>query len=1023
MLPPVAENSSAASDAPAGRRRLTTSRIVFVIIAAAAPMAAMVGNTPLALLYGNGPGLPAAYLIAAVVLLCFSIGYAAIGRRVVNTGAFYTYVARGLGKPAGVGAAYLAVVSYTALTIGLAGAFGYFTQQVLADPTVGVDMPWQLPSAVAIIIVAVFGYRSADLSAKVLGVLMLAEFAVLIVFDLGVLFHKGIHSLPPQSFAAHNVFTGSIGIGLMFAFTSFVGFESGALYGEETARPEKSVPKATYIAVGAIGLFYLLTTWFTVGAIGAGQTKATAAALPHKDLGLLLFNQAETYVGKGLSDVMGILLCTSLLASMLAVHNASSRYLFALGRERVLPGDLGRYHGIHMSPHVGSLAISAVTVAAIVGFSFAGQDPYTTVAASMVGLSTLGVVLLQVLAAASIVVFFRRRGERDIARTLIFPTIGAIGLAVAFVLAMKYFPTLVDTHSPVITRLPWILIAVVVIGVIAGLVMKRRSPAVYARLAQSVLRARPRTLPRPESFGRYCLIGAGPAGLVMARALRAEGIEFDWFEKSADVGGIWNADAAGSPMYDTAHFISSRYMSGFVGYPMPPDLPDYPSWRQVRAYIRDFADTHRLTPLITFNTAVTAAAPTGDGEWDVTVSTGETRRYAGVIAAPGVNWSPNVPRWPGQDTFRGEVRHAVTYSSPEEFEGKRVLVVGAGNSGVDIACDAALFADAAFLSVRRGYRFIPKHIAGVPTDALLSGTVMPPRGVTIPTDHAKYLDGITGDLTRYGLPRPDHELLASHPILNTQVLHHLAHGDLAARADVAAFDEHGVIFTDGRREDVDLVLLATGYNYSLPFLADDLLPWRDGRPSLYLNIFSRTQPGLAVLGFVEFADAAYARFEEMAHLVILDITLRELGGPLAARWSAAKASDHPDLRGGKVYVDSPRHASYVDAETYQAVLADVRDRYGLGEPVASSTPAGPSPSASGSGSGPGSQSGSERVRSRVRGRVRGRAPNRVRSRVRSPGEEPTPRWRPSARPPGRADPPRQLDGAYPSDHAEPANAA
>jgi cation diffusion facilitator CzcD-associated flavoprotein CzcO/amino acid transporter len=934
MLPRVASNSSVANDAPADRRRLTTSRIVFVIIAAAAPMAAMVGNTPLALLYGNGPGLPAAYLIAAVVLLCFCVGYAAMGRRVVNTGAFYTYVARGLGKPAGVGAAYLAVVSYTALTIGLAGAFGYFVNQVLADPTVGINLPWEWPAAIAIVLVAILGYRSADLSAKILGVLMVLEFAVLIVFDLAVLFTKGIHALPAESFAPHNIFTGSIGIGLMFAFTSFVGFESGALYGEETARPEKSVPRATYIAVASIGVFYLLTTWFTVGAIGPDKTTSTAEALLPKDLGKLLFNQATTYAGTWLTDIMGVLLCTSVLASMLAVHNASSRYLFALGRERVLPGGLGRYHGRHLSPHVGSLTISCVTAAVIASFAIGGLDPYLTLAASMVGLSTLGVVLLQVLAAASIVAFFRKRGERDYWRTLIFPVIGAVGLAIAFVLAFKYFPTLVQTKNQVITRLPWLLLAVVVIGLIAGFVMKRTRPAVYGQLAQSVLRARPRTLPRPETYGRYCLIGAGPAGLVMARALRSEGIPFDWYEKAPAVGGIWNPDTTGSPMYESAHFISSRYMSGFVGYPMPSSLPDYPSWRQVRDYIHAFADDSGLTPLVTLNTAVTAAVPVGDGSWNVTLSTGATHHYAGVIAAPGVNWNPNLPAWPGADLFTGEIRHSVTYSSPEEFRGKRVLVVGAGNSGVDIACDAATTADAAFLSVRRGYRFVPKHIAGVPTDALLAGKLMPPQGVTIPTDHTKFLDGMTGDLTRYGLPKPDHDLLASHPILNTQVLHHLAHGDLAARADVAAFDESGVIFADGRREDVDVVLLATGYTYALPFLDESLLTWRGGRPSLYLNIFDRAHPGLAVLGFVEFADAAYARFEEMAHLIVLDIVLRSVGGPLADRWAQAKATDDPDLRGGKVYVDSPRHANYVDAETYQAVLADVRDRYGFGEPVA-----------------------------------------------------------------------------------------
>jgi amino acid transporter len=914
------------------RRSLSTRHVVFVVIAAAAPMAAMVGNVPVAFLYGNGPGLPAAFALAGAALLCFCVGYAAMSRRVVNTGAFYTYVARGIGKPPAVGAAYLAVLSYTALTIGLAGAFGYFIQ-LASDNAIS----WEIPSGIAIALVGVLGYRSADLSAKVLGVLMLLEFAVLIVFDATVGFHKGAGALPLAALSPHNIFSGSIGIALMFAFTSFVGFESGALYGEETANPERSIPKATYIAVSAVGIFYFLTTWFAVGSFGVDNTHAAAAAAkaastPGNDkLGNLIIDQGTKYGGSLFGSVMGLLLLTSVLASMLAVHNASSRYLFALGRERVLPGGLGRYHGRFLSPHVGSLTVTAITTVVVGAFAIGGLDPYLNLATSMIGLSTLGVVLLQVLAGVSIVAFFRRRGERDYWRTLIFPTIGAIALGTAFVLAVLNFKTLVNSDNPAVDDVPWLLPVALVAGLITAWFLKRRHPGVYSKIAQSTLRSRPRTLPTPAVWTRrYCVIGAGPAGLVAARALRAQGIPFDWYERSDDVGGIWNADAPGSPIYHSAHFISSRYQSGFVGHPMPDDYPDYPSWRQVRSYIGTFADTEGLRPLITFGTSVTSAVPVADG-WDVTLSDGTTHRYAGVIAAPGVNWHPSIPSYPGQDTFTGDIRHSSTYTDPAEFAGKRVLVVGGGNSGVDIACDAARSADAAWLSVRRGYRYIPKHIAGVPTDALLAGKVDPPHGVSLPTDQQAFLDALVGDLTRYGLPKPDHELLASHPILNTQVLHHLGHGDLIAKPDIARFTATGVEFADGSSIDVDVVILATGYTYALPFLADDLLPWRQGRPELYLNIFSREHDGLAVLGFIEFADAAYERFEEMAHMIVLDITARELGGDVLAAWSARKASDRPDLRGGKVYLDSPRHANYVDAETYQVVLADIRDRFGIGE--------------------------------------------------------------------------------------------
>jgi amino acid transporter len=914
-----------------GRRgTLSTARVVFLVIAAAAPLAAMVGIVPLALVYGNGAGMPAAFLLATVILLCFSVGYAAMSRHVVNTGAFYTYVARGLGRPPALGAAYLAVLSYACLTIGNCGAFGYFVQLVLASQ--GVHLPWEWPAAVAILVVGLLGYRSVDLSARVLGTLMVAEFVILLAFNVGVLAHKGTAALPVTSFAPHTALAGSLGIGVMFALTAFIGFESAALYGEETREPRRSVPRATYLSVASIGIFYLLTVWITVGAVGADRVRSVAAS----QLGNLLLNQATTYVGPVLTDLMAVFLCTSVLASMQAVHNAASRYLFALGRERVLPQALGRYHPRYLSPHIGSVTVSVASVVVIALFAVARLDPYLTLATSMIGLATLGIIGLQALAAVSVIVFFlrRRTGPVAIAGALV----GAVGLTIAFVLVVSNFRVVTNTSNRFVLSVPWLLVVAVAGGVGAAVYLRFRRPASYAGLAASTLRARDRTLPRPARWTRrYCLIGAGPAGLVMARALLAEGIPFDWYERHSDVGGIWDRDNPGSPMYESAHFISSKLTSGFVGFPMPESYPDYPSWRQIRDYVRDFARAYRLTEHITFGTAVASAVPVDDG-WDVTLSTGDTRRYAGVIAATGVTWHPNLPTWPGQEEFTGEIRHSVSYASSAEFAGRRVLIIGAGNSGVDIACDAAMAADRAFLSVRRGYRFIPKHIAGIPTDALLAGVIKPPRGLVVPADPTRFIDGIVGDLTRFGLPAPDHDLLTSHPLMNTQVLHHLGHGDLTAKPDVVALTSTGARFADGSREDVDLILTATGYRYLLPFLDPELLTWRGHRPQLYLNMFDRRLDGLAVLGFVEFADAAYRRFEEMAQLIVLDITARELGGDVLDRWIATKATHRPDLTGGKSYLDSPRHAAYVDSATYQSVLAETREKFGLATITESSYP-------------------------------------------------------------------------------------
>jgi hypothetical protein len=415
--------------------------------------------------------------------------------------------------------------------------------------------------------------------------------------------------------------------------------------------------------------------------------------------------------------------------------------------------------------------------------------------------------------------------------------------------------------------------------------------------------------------------------MVMARALLREGVPFDWYERNPDFGGIWDIDFDGSPMYESCHFISSRYTSGFYGAPMPTGFPDYPRWRQIRDYIRDTARRYDLYRHVRFATEVASAEPLPGDRWRVTLDDGSAHEYDGLICCPGVTWHPNSVTLPGHDTYRGTIRHSVTFRDGLELRGKRVLIVGAGNSGVDIACDAARHAEHAYLSVRRGYRFVPKHIAGLPTDALLAGKVEPPKGVTMSNDINGMLDALVGDLTRYGLPAPDHDALSSHPIMNTQVLHHLGHGDLIAKPDIARLTETGVVFADGSEAEIDEIILATGYEYRIPFLDPDLLTWKQGHPQLYLNVFSRELDSLYVLGFAEFADAAYQRFDDMAQLVMIDINARETG-VRKEELAELKRTDTPDLRGGVKYVDSARHANYVERTTYMAYLAKLRDRFG-----------------------------------------------------------------------------------------------
>jgi amino acid transporter len=447
-----------------------------VVVAAAAPMAAMVGNLPLALALGNGAGLPGAFALATVLLLVFAVGYGAMSRRVVNTGAFYSYVAAGLGRPPAVVAAWLAVTSYLLLVIGLVAGLGYFTSLVVAS--FGPRVSWVPAAAAAVAVIGVLGYRSVDVSVRVLAVLIVAEVVVLTVFDGAIAVRDGVAALPTTALAPGTVFGPGLGIGLMFALTSFIGFESAALYGEEVADPAASVPRSTYAALVLSGGFYLLTSWLTVGAIGVGEVRDVADAAR----GDLLFDLARDYAGTALADVMGLLLCTSVLASALALHNVTTRYAFALGREHLLPAALGRAHPRTGAPARASVCVTAVTAVVVAAFAASGLDPYRSVAPAMIGLSTVGIIALQALAAVAIGGYFLRHPEPGMWRHRVAPGLGAVGLTAAVVLLVANYPVLTGVDDPLLTRLPVLLVGLGAAALGWTAWLRRRRPAVYGAL-------------------------------------------------------------------------------------------------------------------------------------------------------------------------------------------------------------------------------------------------------------------------------------------------------------------------------------------------------------------------------------------------------------------------------------------------------------------------------------------------------------------------------------------------------------
>ena len=468
--------------APATRASLSTPRIVFLVVAAAAPLASMIGNLPIAFGRGNGAGTPGAFAIAGVILLCFAIGYAAMSRRIVNTGAFYTYVTAGLGTAAGIGAAYTAMVAYLAFTFGLAAFFGYFTDLVLGQA--GVHMPWPVYALVGIAVVAVLGFRSIDLSSAILGALMIGEIVILAIFDGTVIAAKGVATaLPGHVLAPDLVFTPALGVSLMVAFTCFLGFESAALYGEEAKDPKRSIPIATYTAVISIAVFYLFTAWVVVGAIEPDDIAARA----NKEAGELMFNVFTRYGGDVLTDIMGVLVCLSLLASFLAIHNAASRYIFALGREWLLPPWFGEANRRSGAPSRASAAASIMTFVAVAPFASSGLDPFKAGVPVLIGFGSFGIIFLQAFAAIAILVYLRRHAGEP-AWVMAATWAGTLGLIGATLFVASYFRLLATNDALLVGLLPLAFPVIVLACLGLGGVVRLIKPKMPARWRDEEIR-------------------------------------------------------------------------------------------------------------------------------------------------------------------------------------------------------------------------------------------------------------------------------------------------------------------------------------------------------------------------------------------------------------------------------------------------------------------------------------------------------------------------------------------------------
>jgi hypothetical protein len=389
---------------------------------------------------------------------------------------------------------------------------------------------------------------------------------------------------------------------------------------------------------------------------------------------------------------------------------------------------------------------------------------------------------------------------------------------------------------------------------------------------------------------RVCVIGAGAAGLTSIKNLREAGFEVDCYERETGVGGAWNWRHDRSPMYGSTHLISSKPFTQFPDFPMPDSWPDYPHHSQVLAYLERYADHFGLREHIWFGTEVTKVTATEDGRWDVTISgargggSDRTQRYAAVVVANGHNWSPKMPSYEGLEDFKGDVIHASAYKDAAQLRGRRVLVVGAGNTGCDIAVEAAQQATRCWHSSRRGYWYAPKYVYGRPADQIndLVHSLRLPLWLRQWLFH-RTLRRTVGDLSRMGLPKPDHKVYETHPIANSLLVYYVGHGDITPVPDVARFTRDSVEFSDGRAAEPDLVILATGYLPRFEFVTPDLLNVdAEGRPRLYLHVFSPVQPTLALVGLLQPDGGVFSMMHWQAVAVATWLRLRDAAPERAA---------------------------------------------------------------------------------------------------------------------------------------------
>ncbi|MFG2336855.1 APC family permease [Streptomyces yangpuensis] len=467
--------------------RLGTAGLLLSVLAASAPLMVVAGVMPTTFGLMGVVGQPLLFVILGLVLALFSVGYAEMSRHVHNAGAFYAYIARGLGPTAGAAASLVALVAYSAMQVGVYGILGFEISGLFAT-YLDIELAWWIPALLAVAVTGALGWLKIDLNAKVLGILLLIECALVVVFDAAALAEPGPEGLSLHAFNPETLGGAGLGTALCFCIAAFVGFEQSPVYAEETSRPHIVVSRVMFLAVGFVALFFAFSAWALTVATGPGEVVRTAGEAGPG----LLFQLTEARLGTAFTDVLHVLFVTGMFAAMLSFHNVVARYAFAMGREGLLPAAFGRTNAGTGAPATGSLLQTGIATLVVLAFAVTDDLPAGDPTAPVLHLFTwmgsvgaLGVTLLMAAASFAVIAFFVRRGTAG-AQVWRLVAAGAAGLALLAIAAytVKDFGVLVGAEkgSALSWVLPGVIGAAVVGGLLYGVLLRRSRPEVHARI-------------------------------------------------------------------------------------------------------------------------------------------------------------------------------------------------------------------------------------------------------------------------------------------------------------------------------------------------------------------------------------------------------------------------------------------------------------------------------------------------------------------------------------------------------------